>query len=212
MRGAVHSASGAPRSPRAPLGIRGHPWVIPLSRDAGHSHEQPWCPDAADKTSRPAQAIDVTAGGAIQCRSVTAPLEHAWVETYRRHVYVWRIPPAPSDGELREAVAAIQVWVKTLDAPYGWVNDPRGLRISVVASHRQLLAEHLRIVGPYSKRWCAGMASIVPNPILRGAGTAIGWMTPYTFPTYWCSTMDDALTWVNAKMPGDNDTRSTGTR
>jgi hypothetical protein len=131
---------------------------------------------------------------------VTERVEHEWVDERAAPLYVWRIPPAPSTPEIEEALAAIQRWVATLDEPYGWINDPRGLQIRVVATHRALLAEHLKIVAPEAERWCAGMATIATSSAIRGVGTAVGWVTPYGFPTKWCGSLDEAWPWVRERV------------
>ena len=131
---------------------------------------------------------------------MTGRVNHAWVDERAAPLYVWRLPASPSTAEIEEALHAIQRWVKTLDGPYGWINDPRGLRVRVLATHRALLGEHLRVVGPEALRWCAGMGTIVSSPTIRGVGTAGGWITPYTFPTKWCGSLAEAWPWVRERL------------
>jgi hypothetical protein len=127
-------------------------------------------------------------------------LHHPWVDERAAPLYLWRVPPEPSTEALTESLAAIRHWMPTLDGPYGWINDPRHLRIAVIASQRKMLAEHLREVQLHASRWCAGMATIVSHPAIRGIGTAVGWVTPYPFPIEWCADLDEAWTWTRKRL------------
>lgn len=127
-------------------------------------------------------------------------LNHPWVDERAAPLYLWRVPPEPSSEALGEALEAIQAWVPGLDGPYGWINDPRHLRVRVVASQRKMVAEHLRVVQSHAGRWCAGMATIVTHPAIRGIGTAVGWVTPYRFPVEWCADLEEAWTWARERL------------
>ena len=127
-------------------------------------------------------------------------LAAAWVDSRCAPLYVWRIPRSPDTTELKAALSAIQTWVKTLDAPYGWITDPRALEVEVIAQQRSLLAEHLRIVAPKSELYCAGMSMLITNPVLRGVATAVGWMTPYSFPTAFHGSYAEADLWVRQQL------------
>lgn len=115
-------------------------------------------------------------------------------------MFIWRIPEEPTPEELSDSLAAIQSWIRDLDHPYGWINDSSRLRIQVVASLRKQLAEHLKIVEPQSSRWCAGMATIALSPLIRGVGTAVGWLTPYAFATHYCESEATAIEWVAQRL------------
>jgi len=138
---------------------------------------------------------------------VSTHLRHEWIEEFEHHLYVWRIPPEPSTVELRRALATIQKWIRELDEPYGWINDPRALRVTTIAVERKMLADHLRLVEPYSIRHCRGMATIVNGPVVRGIMTAINWLYTYPFPVTCCATEDAALTWVRAQLLAPHYTR-----
>lgn len=122
------------------------------------------------------------------------------MEEVGAHLYVCRIPPQPSTEEIGAALAAIRAWVPSLDRPYGWVNDPQHLRLATVALERKMIADHLRFVEAYSRRYCAGMATIVTSPTVRGVLTAIGWLYEYPFPTRYSENEAEALGWVRRQM------------
>lgn len=127
-------------------------------------------------------------------------LSHPWIEELGNHVYVWRVPAEPTTEELASALKAIRHWIVQLDEPYGWVNDPRALRLATIALERKMVADHLRVVEPYSVRFCKGMCTIVSNPLIRGIGTAIGWLYAYPFPVAYEPSEKAALSWVYAQM------------
>lgn len=102
--------------------------------------------------------------------------------------------------ELSRALVTIQKWIRELDEPYGWINDPRALRVATIAVERKMLADHLRLVEPYSIRYCRGMATIVNGPVVRGIMTAINWLYTYPFPVTYCATEEAALAWVRAQL------------
>lgn len=131
---------------------------------------------------------------------VSRHLKHEWIEELDHHLYVWRAPPAPSTVELSRALVTIQRWIRELDEPYAWINDPRALQIATIAVERKMLAEHLRLVEPYSIRYCRGMATIVTGPVVRGIMTAINWLYNYPFPVTYCATDDAALLWARAQL------------
>ena len=132
--------------------------------------------------------------------SVTDALKHPWVDARAAPLYVWSPPAAPTLEDLDEALVTIRAWMPSLDEKYGWINDPSRMTIGVLASHRKVLADHLERVRPYAVRWCAGMATVSPNPAIRGAGTAIGWLAPYPFDVRWCATLEEAWTWVREQL------------
>ncbi len=131
---------------------------------------------------------------------MSAHLVHSWVARIDRQLYVWCVPPEPTTLDLEQALAAIRAWIRELDEPYGWITDPRNLRMSTVASQRRILVDHLRAVEPYSRRYCAGMATVVTNPLVRGIGTAVAWLYDYPFPVAYAGTMDEAEGWARAHL------------
>lgn len=131
---------------------------------------------------------------------MTARLDHPWVDERAAPLYLWRVPPEPTSEALAESLAVIRQWMPSLDQPYGWINDPRNLRIAVVASQRKLLADHLEQVRLHASRWCAGMATIVTHPAIRGIGTAVGWVTPYPFPIEWSANLEHAWGWTRQRL------------
>ncbi len=137
---------------------------------------------------------------------MSAHFVHPWVDQIDHQFYLWRVPPEPTTRDLEHALGAIQSWIQDLDEPYGWVTDPRNLRIVTVASQRKIIVEHLHAVESYSSRYCAGMATVVTNPMVRGIGTAIAWLYDYPFPVTYAATLDEAVGWVRVRL----DARSGG--
>lgn len=131
---------------------------------------------------------------------MTGVIDHDWVDSSEAPLYVWRIPQEPDTEQLKDSLTAIQRWIVTLSGPYAWINDPRALRIQTVATQRQLIADHLRFVEPYSRRFCAGMATVAANAIVRGAGTAISWLYRYPFPTCFTTSFAQAHSWTRAQL------------
>lgn len=131
---------------------------------------------------------------------VNQVLEAAWVDTRCAPLYVWRIPPSPDAASLQAALHGIQQWVKTLDGPYGWIVDASELRVDIVATHRKALADHMRIVAPFSRKYCAGMSVLVTNPMFRQVATAVGWLTPWAFPTAFHASLSEADAWVREQL------------
>ena len=72
----------------------------------------------------------------------------------------------------------------------------------MVRGNRQRLAAPRGRFEPTARTWCAWMATIAPTPAVRGAGTAVGWITPCPFPVHWCSNMDEAWHWTRQRLLG----------
>ncbi len=101
---------------------------------------------------------------------------HPWVES-RGQLFVVRFPPKPTCDEIEGFGAATHDFYENNQRHFAWVVDATGVAIQG-ALQRKTLAEVLERDRMFLKQYCQGMAIVVPNALLRGAGQAILWLAP----------------------------------
>jgi hypothetical protein len=136
-----------------------------------------------------------------------ALLQHPWVLLTHAPVYVMRFPADPDNDTLDALCAARERWAKFAAHPCAWVADMSQLRAMPSAHQRRVFADHLTRFAPHDVAWNHGSAIVAPNPIVKGALTAVFWMAPPKFPNQVFSSFDDALAWATARLAGRSDAR-----
>ncbi|MEM6273711.1 MAG: hypothetical protein AAF735_00590 [Myxococcota bacterium] len=126
---------------------------------------------------------------------------HPWVES-RGQLFVVRFPPKPTCDEIEGFGAATHDFYENNQRHFAWVVDATGVAIQG-ALQRKTLAEVLERDRMFLKQYCQGMAIVVPNALLRGAGQAILWLAPPGYAYRFFATEGPAFDWAEARLSRD---------
>jgi hypothetical protein len=110
-----------------------------------------------------------------------------------------RYPAVRTDEEVFEAHAAIRALYESTLRPVAWVVDASEVR-DAPATQRRIVAEHEQRVRPLAERWCAGLAVVLPNALVRGFFTAVTWFAPLSYPHRTFETVDEATIWARGQL------------
>lgn len=138
------------------------------------------------------------------CPSMRSP--HPWIDAGEAPLYVVHYPRVRSDEEVRAAHDGIRSLYESTRVKVAWVVDASDVR-DAPATQRRIVAEHEQRVRPLAERWCAGLAVVLPNPIVRGFFTAVTWFAPLTYPHTIVETREDALRWARGRLKPHADAR-----
>lgn len=125
--------------------------------------------------------------------------EHPWIDDSRAPLYVVTYPRDRTDEEVREGHLGIRRIYERTSVPVAWVVDASAVR-SAPATQRRIVAEHERRVRPMALRWCAGLAVVIPNSLVRGFFTAVTWLAPLEYPHRIVETREEALAWARRQL------------
>jgi hypothetical protein len=89
--------------------------------------------------------------------------------------------PRATEEEIARLFKNIEVVLRARQGPFVAVVDARGTR-EISARHRKIVADHLAQNTDLYRHRCAGHAFVFEGTALRGALTAIFWMTPPPYP------------------------------
>ncbi len=89
--------------------------------------------------------------------------------------------------EHQRLCAAGTRYIAVLDASIG---------IRLTPLQRKMYADWMREVDPLLRQCLAGAAFVMPNPLVRGALTAILWVVPLSAPYTVHKSLDEALRWA----------------
>ncbi|MEM9067767.1 MAG: hypothetical protein AAGE52_04650 [Myxococcota bacterium] len=101
--------------------------------------------------------------------------------------------------EVREAHAAIREVYLSTDRVIAWVVDATAVG-RATAVERRIVSEHEKSVAPLARRWCAGLAVVIPNELVRGFFTAITWLAPLRYPHKVFSNRLEATAWAENQL------------
>ena len=131
-----------------------------------------------------------------ESRVMTQGPDHAWYENVKAPIIIMHFPDRFGDEELDGALKAVQHWLlKEVDAPFSFIADMRR-PLSITSKQRKMMADYEQSYVDIDRRFNAGQAVIVSNPITRGFITAIYWMSPPIYPTRIVGSMSEALHWL----------------
>lgn len=136
-------------------------------------------------------------------RRLSRMIVHPWVES-RGQLFVVRFPAKPTCDEIEGFGAATHTFYENNQRPFSWVVDATAVAIQG-ALQRKTLAEVLEKDRAFLKRYCKGMAIIVPNALLRGAGQAILWLAPPGYAYRFFAAERSAFDWAEARLSTDTE-------
>lgn len=105
-------------------------------------------------------------------------------------------------GKLHEDIPALLDQFDQIlqrETPYATALDTSNISGVPDARARQAIAHWLRDRLPVLRRWNRGDAIYMPSSLLRGALTAIDWLTPPPSPRHYASSMADARAWCRQR-------------
>jgi hypothetical protein len=121
---------------------------------------------------------------------------------------VSRFPSTWDEQEL-DAYFAAFVRLHAREKPFLHISDVSLAENMSKAGMRKKAADFMATERERSARLCKGAVQVAPSTLLRGAITAIQWVTPPPYPHAVVATWGEALTWVKAraqdaglKLPG----------
>lgn len=129
------------------------------------------------------------------------PLEHPWVRHELVPVYEWAFPAHPTDVELSSFIEARNRWARLVQYPVAWLVDLSHMTTATPVQ-RKTFAEHVKSFEPFDMKYTAGVAAIVPNPLMRGLVTAVYWITPPKFPNRVFARREEGITWLRKQLLG----------
>lgn len=132
-------------------------------------------------------------------RAVAPDAEHPWIDDSEKPLYVVTYPRDRTDEDVRQGHRAIRSVYEKTSVPVAWVVDASAVR-SAPATQRRIVAEHERSVRRYAERWCAGLAVVIPNALVRGFFTAVTWLAPLSFPHRLFETRPAAMAWARRQL------------
>ena len=110
-----------------------------------------------------------------------------------------RYPAVRTDDEVRDAHATVRAIYEHTRQRVAWVVDASEVR-DAPATQRKIVSEHEQQVKPLAERWCAGLALVLPNPLVRGFFTAVTWIVPLSYPHRVFADAPSALVWARAQL------------
>lgn len=127
--------------------------------------------------------------------SVASP--HPWLDVTHAPVYIARLPPKMLDSELEEYFFAVEKFFLNHDGRYALVTDTSFVQ-SATASQRRLVAESDIRLRDHDRQWCAGAGIVAKTALIRGAITAIYWISPPVYPYRVFSNLTEAVVWCRS--------------
>lgn len=125
--------------------------------------------------------------------------DHPWIDDSDAPLYVVTYPGNRTDEEVRQGHLAIRRVYEKTAVPVAWVVDASAVR-SAPATQRRIVAEHERSVKRHAERWCAGLAVVIPNALVRGFFTAVTWLSPLSYPHRMFDTREAAEAWARDQL------------
>jgi len=88
-------------------------------------------------------------------------------------------------------------------APFVSIVDARRMTSAPSAKVRRMIAEWEATHGDRGSRYNRGVAFITESALIRGAMTALHWISPPKVPTTYHATMESARTWGTEQLGDD---------
>lgn len=136
--------------------------------------------------------------------STPAPLPriaspHPWLDVTRAPVYVACIPHRVQYAELIEHFQAVEAFLRARPERYAYVSDFSFVQ-SATATQRRIVADADKRLQDFDKQWLAGMALVAKSALMRGAVTAVYWLTPPVYPYRVFSNLTEAIVWARNQL------------
>jgi hypothetical protein len=111
---------------------------------------------------------------------------------------VSRFPASWDEAELQAYFAAF-VALHGRERPFVHISDISQAESMSKAGMRRKATDFMAAERERSARLCKGAVQVAPSTLLRGAITAIQWITPPPYPHAVVATWAEALVWVKAR-------------
>ena len=125
--------------------------------------------------------------------------DHPWIDDSEKPLYVVTYPRERTDEDVRLGHRGIRSIYERTTVPVAWVVDASAVR-SAPATQRRIVSEHERSVRAHAIQWCAGLAVVIPNSLVRGFFTAVTWLAPLSYPHQLFETRDEAMAWAREQL------------
>ena len=126
--------------------------------------------------------------------------DHLWVDDSQFPVIYLRLPEQISEDDVSDLYDYLKLNILRKRMSYGVVVDATGLRSVPSAAVRQRLADHEHAVADIESRYNKANAYVIASAVLRGALTAIYWVSPPRYPHAVFPSTDRAEAWVRSKL------------
>ena len=130
-------------------------------------------------------------------------IDHRWIDSGRAPLYIVALEDC-SEEETQAFYAACERLYATLDHDIAWVVDTSRMT-QVSAKQRRSSADHVARVRNLMRERVAGIAFVVPNPLIRGALTAIAWLVSFPFLYETFKTREEAIAWAERRLVARRD-------
>ncbi len=115
------------------------------------------------------------------------------------NLLIVRVSRNISDVDFNEVVGKLEAVYQALTQPFASVVDVSMLEV-LSADRRKLLATMEEKYKPIDLRYNKGQAYVVASAAMRGAITALHWLSPPVYPTMTFKTFEEGLGWARAKL------------
>ncbi len=128
---------------------------------------------------------------------VTSP--HPWLDVTHAPIYIARLPRVSDDGDLIQYFAALEPFLLKHTRPYVFITDTTFVT-SATATQRRIVAESDIRLREHDAKWCAGVAIVAKTALVRGAVTAVYWISPPVYPYRVVATLSEGIVWGHAQL------------
>ncbi len=104
-----------------------------------------------------------------------------------------------TEAEVEAFYRACETLYEHVDGRIAWVLDTTRVT-KVTPIQRRLAAQHVDRVRYRMKEHLVGIAFVIHNDLVRGALTAISWLSPLPFPYATFKNLEDALPWARRQL------------
>jgi len=88
-------------------------------------------------------------------------------------------------------------------SPFVSIVDARKMTRAPTAKVRRMIADWETANGELGPRYNRGVAFVTDSALVRGAMTALQWISPPKVPTVYEATMEAALVWARTRLPDE---------
>ncbi len=125
-------------------------------------------------------------------------IDHPWI-VCDGALFTCRFPPAPALEDIQSFGVAVRRFYAKNEKPFSWVVDASDLSIYGVR-HRKELSEVLDMNRDHLAEFCAAMAIVVPNAMVRGAAQAVLWLAPPGYVYRFFASEPRAREWAEEQL------------
>lgn len=127
------------------------------------------------------------------------------VEMQPDNLLIVRVARHVSDADFNEILGRVEVIYQALTQPFVCVIDASMMDV-ISAERRKRLAEMEVKYKPLDLRYNRGQAYVVASAPMRGAITALHWLSPPVYPTMTFKSFEEACAWAKNKLAASRTT------